>query len=162
MREREWLACAAGLYNGEGWASSARYDRRTGGMTATLTLGIGQAHPEVLERFRDAVGIGVVNGPRRVRTTEMWQFRVHGFEKVQTVVAMLWPWLSTPKRRQASRVLQDGRDYAARQPRRHLLDHEVADVRVRLARGESQASIAHSFGKERQIINRIARGRAYR
>jgi len=54
MRTREELAWAAGLFDGEGWASAARYSRKSGGMSATVTLGVAQNHREELGRFHDA------------------------------------------------------------------------------------------------------------
>lgn len=97
--DRESLAWAAGFFDGEGWASTARYHRVTGGMTATLTLGIGQADREVLDRFASIMGVGSVTGPTRSRTTLMWAYKVHGYEKVQAVACRLWPWLGSSAHR---------------------------------------------------------------
>ena len=35
----------------------------------------------------------------------MYWYTLYGFEKVQAAIAMLWPFLSSPKREQAARVL---------------------------------------------------------
>lgn len=141
--------------------SSDRYNRRTGGVTSGCVLGIGQAHPEVLQRFCAAIGFGDVKGPRRVRTCQMWQVKVCGFEKVQAAIALLWPWLGTVKRAQCVAVIRNAILHRSRQPKRHFDSEELAEIRARLTAGESQASIASAFQKPRQAINRIARGRAY-
>ncbi len=53
--------------------------------------------PLLAERFRDQVGgVGQVVG-------ELWY--AHGFESVQAVIAMLWPWLSAEMRQGARVVL---------------------------------------------------------
>lgn len=159
---RENLAWAAGLFDGEGWASSARYNRKTGGMTATLSLGVGQAHREVLDRFRAALGFGSVTGPTKSRKTLMWSYRVHGFEKVQAVFAMLWPWLGEIKRAQVVKVLRDALAFRPRQKRRQFTRRQVEDIRSALAAKVSQSEIARRLDCNKSGINAIARGRAYR
>lgn len=102
---REQLAWAAGFFDGEGttWA---------GRSSGYPTLSVPQAGhftepPDVLLRFQAAVGgLGLVYGPilNEERNKPIWRYRVSGFEMVQAVVAMLWPWLGTEKRRQAALV----------------------------------------------------------
>ena len=155
----EQRAWAAGFFDGEGWASSARYSRRHGGMTSSPMIGVGQAEPELLERFLSIVGVGRVSGPT---PQGMFAFKAHGLEKVERIAALLWPWLGSRKRQQITRVLEDAKQYRRCHPRRAFSDQQVLDILEQLASGETQASIAHRLGCQRQRINGIARGRYYR
>ncbi len=71
-----------------------------------------QNEPEVLRRFGEAIGgLGGLHGGTKVygrAKKPMYQWRVSGFERVQAVTAMLWPWLSEAKRDQVRSVLRDG------------------------------------------------------
>jgi hypothetical protein len=155
----EQRAWAAGFFDGEGWASSARYSRRHGGMTASPVIGVGQAEPELLERFLSIVGVGTVRGPT---ARGMFAFKAHGQEKVERLAALLWPWLGSRKREQITRVLEDARQYRRCHPRRAFSDQQVLDILEQLDRGDTQASIARKLGCPKQRINGIARGRYYR
>ncbi len=98
---REELAWAAGFFDGEGHVGLA-----SRGLRASLT----QCDPRPLHRFRAAVlGLGSISGPLRVKGHDNWSPRwtwcTQNFEGVQATVAMLWTFLSEPKRDQAHRVL---------------------------------------------------------
>jgi hypothetical protein len=59
------LAWAAGFFDGEGWVTTS-YGSRNGRRRTkpSLSVGVGQSgSPALLERFREAVGAGSVNGP---------------------------------------------------------------------------------------------------
>lgn len=94
---REWLAWAAGFYDGEG--CTVVKNRGCG-----IAIAISQKDSEVLHRFRNAVlNLGYVNGPH-INTWSpdgMYQYQVSNFEHCQAVIAMLWPFLSSIKRNQA-------------------------------------------------------------
>jgi hypothetical protein len=158
MTTPEECAWAAGFFDGEGWASKARYSRKRGGMTATVTIGVGQAERELLDRFRSIIGVGNVTGPSR----GMYAWRAHGVDNVQEVAMLLWPFLGGKKQAQISVVIDDALMYRARQPRRMFSAGQLQLIRERLARGESQSAIARSFGCQKTRINAIARGRTYR
>jgi hypothetical protein len=118
---REALAWAAGLFDGEGCvhlSTDVGRDRTN----RQIVLVITQAKsPEVLERFRDALGFGRIRMDAR-RTSAgnpVHEFRLSSFEQVQAAVAMLWTFLSEPKREQAATAL---RGYLAREPKRDLAD----------------------------------------
>lgn len=102
------IVWAAGFWDGEGscWLSAGR-----------PILSIGQTDTEVLERFRDAVGLGTVRGPylrnhavleRRdgYRRRPILKWQVSG-EGARVVAAMLRPLVSGQKREQFDRVLGD-------------------------------------------------------
>ena len=94
---REALAWAAGLYDGEG----GLYFNPSG---RGLCLQVAQGHPGILNRFQAAVGLGKVYGPYGVNQN-MWYFRARKFETVQAIFAMLWTFLSQPKQDQIRHAL---------------------------------------------------------
>lgn len=102
---KEDLAWAAGFFDGEGCFSVAR---TKGSMSVKVT--ISQAHPEVLDRFRDIVGRGTVlpktrpiNAPSHHK--DQWSYQCQNFEGVQYIYTLLWNWLGTIKREQGKRAL---------------------------------------------------------
>lgn len=110
---REELAWAAGLFDGEGYVGCNKHTKKK---YRHLRINVGQTDTEVLCRFSDAVGLGRINGPTKARPghfgkKEMWTLSINGYEEVQAAVAMLWRWLSGPKRRQATLALLDAREY---------------------------------------------------
>lgn len=69
-----------------------------------------QRDREVLDHFLAIVGVGKVYGPYErpeggLGGKAFFQYRAHGFEKTQAIVAMLWFKLGTAKRKQAIAVL---------------------------------------------------------
>lgn len=106
------LAWAAGLFDGEGYIGAAARNSRvakTGRSQAPLLqMAVVQWHdPAVLTRFQKAVGgLGSITSRVRERQSTEYIWRSGSFEVVQTCVALLWRWLSSPKRAQATRTLQ--------------------------------------------------------
>lgn len=103
---RKQLAWAAGLFEGDGCVLAA--GRRHELSLHVTQAGSREAPPDVLRRFRMAVGgIGYVRGPFKVkgRRKPKWRYFASGFEAVQAVLAMLWPWLGPVKRQQARNAL---------------------------------------------------------
>lgn len=116
--DREKLAWAAGFFDGEGcfWHGVRKSKGSEYRSTETRMT---QADPEVLERFRDALGLGKVYGPysygkKRPNWRPQWQYLAHGFHQTQAIIAMLWPWLGSVKREQARDVLRQVRDHPPR------------------------------------------------
>lgn len=110
---REELAWAAGLFDGEGTVYLHR-NRGAGGAWARLT--IVQNDPQVLARFRDAVGLGNLLGPYR-RNQEgrkvhnpFWSLHAASWRDTQAIAALLWRWLSPVKRAQITRVCRAMKD----------------------------------------------------
>lgn len=67
-------------------------------------MSITQHHPEVLNRFLDAVEVGTIYGPyERNNGATCWAYGASG-EKAECVLETLWPYLSRVKREQAQRV----------------------------------------------------------
>jgi ssDNA-binding Zn-finger/Zn-ribbon topoisomerase 1 len=106
--DREALAWAAGFFDGEGCASFSNVRRFHLNFNVRQATDDAAVVPEVLIRFRDAVGLGRIHGPerrpRRERPQYVWQ--AGSFEDCQAVLALLWPWLGTIKRAQAARALK--------------------------------------------------------
>lgn len=101
---RENLAWAAGFFDGEGTVGC-----RKGPKKVQLQLKVGQADPETLEKFLDAIGFGKIYGPythdKRPNRKPMWNYTVTKHEHVQAAIAMMWPFLGTIKREDALRAL---------------------------------------------------------
>lgn len=109
---REEIIWAAGLFEGEGsivWTSypsrhrTKRYTR--------CQVSLHTTDKDVLERFVKAIGFGTINGPytyvsRKIRKRKpSWYWAVAGHERVQTTIAMLWPWLGERRQKRAKEVL---------------------------------------------------------
>jgi hypothetical protein len=88
------LAWAAGFFDGEGSTCLCNN---------SLRLQVSQNELEPLERFRVAVGVGKIN--RRWRTNgfkDRWNYMYWvGGANAKTALDLLWPYLSSIKRRQA-------------------------------------------------------------
>ena len=96
---REELAWAAGFYDGEGCCGVWQH----GGTNHNKTLGISitQMRKEPLERFETAMKhLGKIY---RKKKTLIYRFQSHRFERVQMIVALMWNWLSAPKKEQITR-----------------------------------------------------------
>jgi len=101
MDEHE-LAWAAGFFDGDGWAASVRERRRrTGQPMAQINQGSLTGVPEVLVRFRDAVGVGRVAGPKIEEGREpLYRWVASSRGDVTRVGSAIGPWLSDQKRDQ--------------------------------------------------------------
>lgn len=104
--DREQLAWAAGFFDGEGCITLSHRGSRYMG----LSLSIGQklvgpeliwGESESLVKFQEAVqigNIGKIYPDYRNGSSLYCQYRVSGYEQIQAIVAMLWPWLGEIKR----------------------------------------------------------------
>lgn len=105
---REELAWAAGLFDGEGSTCRTKHQGANGKLLVYPRMSMGQIVKGNLERFHKAVGgVGKVTGPVKTPTKPRYDWRCHGFEDTQAVLALLWLWLSPTKREQAKGVLRD-------------------------------------------------------
>lgn len=105
---REELAWAAGFFDGEGCTHVHNIRRKTGKHYKYAAISVGQTDEsrESLLRLQALFG-GTIYRHKDVNH----QLRIHGYEKVQAAVAMMWPWLGTIKREQAARVLEEVRTH---------------------------------------------------
>jgi hypothetical protein len=109
------IAWAAGYYEGEGSCHQRYgYFRTSKGelrrrRSPQYVLQIGSTDKEPLDRFRKAFGFGTVTGPYQDGVWQPhWKYAISGFEKVQAVLAAIWPWLSPRRQKQARRALTGG------------------------------------------------------
>lgn len=106
---REDLAWAAGFFDGEGTIGG--YSKLEEAHIC-FSLRVYQTERTTLERFHRAVlGIGSVVGPyfrkdRKAHHKPAYTYDVSGHRQVQAVIAMLWPFLSQPKKEQAKKALR--------------------------------------------------------
>jgi hypothetical protein len=96
------LAWAAGFFDGDGWAALTRQKgRRTGQPQARSNQSSLDGVAQVLVRFREAVGVGRVGGPKIEEGREplyWWVASSRG--DVTRTGELIGPWLSTQKRDQ--------------------------------------------------------------
>lgn len=107
MPNREELAWAAGFFDGEGCVGIVRAHEKFERLPF-VTVSITQAHREVLDRFRAAVGVGTVHGPYKPRKPgylPRYSYRAGHLPQTQAICAMLWTWLGTLKREQFKQSL---------------------------------------------------------
>lgn len=98
----EELAWSAGFIDGEGTFGVQRQSGRKDIMYLQAT----QVDRRVLDRLRDAMGLGKVYGPYQYNrpgyrnNKPYFYYRLTGDEKVVSAAKMLWPYLSEVKRLQ--------------------------------------------------------------
>lgn len=104
---REDLAWAAGLFEGEG-TFSTRSGRNGGKRDRGLTAKIKMADEDVVRKFYSIVTVGNLTGPYPsdgIGTKSLWVWQTGSFEGVQAVIAMLWPWLHSRRKARAKELL---------------------------------------------------------
>jgi hypothetical protein len=96
------LAWAAGFFDGDGWAALVRpRRRRTGQPQAQINQSSPEGVPEVLVRFRDAVGVGRIGGPKIEDGREpLYWWVASSRHDVDRTGRLIVPWLSGQKREQ--------------------------------------------------------------
>jgi hypothetical protein len=112
MIDTHELAWAAGFVDGEG-CFAHRKQRVNKALLPSFHLAQVERYP--LDRFNAAtLNICKVYGPsppKREGHSPYYQISVHGFEKTQAILAMLWKWLGPTKRAQGVSVLQASLPY---------------------------------------------------
>ena len=96
------LAWAAGFFDGDGWAALVRAKgRRTGQPHAQINQASLTGIPEVLTRFRIAVGVGRVAGPKiEPGRQPLYRWVASSRGDVIRTGTLIGPWLSGEKRAQ--------------------------------------------------------------
>jgi hypothetical protein len=152
----EWIAWAAGLYDGEG--CSCLLDHRTHAGYKVPELSVTQSsaegEPEVLVRFRDVVNAGHIDGP--IDQPKPWlpvyRWKCGALHDVRVVLETIWPWLGPIKRAQAQVMLKvlDGQPVLPRgnpawgNRKTHCVNgHEYTAARIR-------PYVPRSAGKQRR------------
>lgn len=153
--DREELAWAAGLFDGEGCTS---LNTKRNGRWYGIRLAVAQNSIEVLERFQGAVGVGRVYGPYKGE----FSYCISGFENVQYVLALLWEWLSEPKRFQAENVLRYYHSFERNPKRRRKLNADKAEeIRQLFKDGVSYQQIATRFNVDEATVSRVVTGKSW-
>jgi hypothetical protein len=113
MSDTHELAWAAGFFDGEGSTSAPCGTRQSGRQAGQsyrqVKVQVSQNDTAVLERFRDAVGVGSIYGPytQAAPTRKpVWHFSAQGVEDAQLIIWQLWPWLGGIKRQQAEAAFE--------------------------------------------------------
>lgn len=105
---REQLAWAAGLFEGEGCLSTRgksvnilrKYRDR--GLVAAMKM----TDEDVIFRFKQIVGVGNITGPyNKIGKKTWWVWQAGSFEHVQALIAILWPWLCRRRKDRAKELL---------------------------------------------------------
>ena len=105
----EWRAWGAGLFDGEGCSSLLGHRTHAGYMSGELCITQSSlvGSPEVLRRFVVVAHAGHISGPysQRNATMDVYRWKAAALKDVESVLAVIWPWLGEVKRAQAQRML---------------------------------------------------------
>jgi hypothetical protein len=108
MTRREELAYAAGVFDGEGNVR-AGLTLSGGRRRPRLSLQVAQGHPQMVERFQRAVGVGNVLGPApwsAHNPKPSWWFGAYSRAAIHQICWILWLWLSDPKKHQFHKAFE--------------------------------------------------------
>ncbi len=110
--DREQLAWAAGLFEGEGCLS---FTRRPNGSLRNAQAILRMTDEDTVRSFQQALGFGTIYAypKRREHWKPTWDWKASTFELFQMTVILLWPWLKSRRRAKAVKVLQQ---YHAAEP----------------------------------------------
>lgn len=164
---REELAWAAGLFDGEGYAGRARSKGWAGAVltvvqACTPPIEANDEPPAVLTRFQEAFGIeGRFRyvGASSTRIKHRWDLRIARFEDVQHVVAAMWPWLGPVKREQCAHAL-GARSENQPWPRTHCKNrHEFTpeNTHIEIRAGGGKVRICRTCKRLAQRESRLRR-----
>jgi hypothetical protein len=120
------LAWAAGVYDGEGSASTyLPKDRRSRVRQMAVYQSGDETPPPLLFRFRAAVGeVGLIHGPAR---GSLYQWHSKRHVVVDAVSELLWPWIGEIKRAQLRKAaLETGRPAPRGEPPAWTMSEEAA------------------------------------
>jgi hypothetical protein len=118
FRKEELSYCAA-LLDGEGHIRFSVSRNKRGVETRTIRLQIRMTDMEPLKKFWEYTFCRTkIYGPYRERNwppfyKSNYQLVAQNFEDVQFIIALLWPWLSEPKRQQAKTAIKKFIAYSA-------------------------------------------------
>ena len=124
--EEAELAYAAGLFEGEGTLVKMGSNRRGG---ARWMASISMVNLEPLQRFKDAVKLGLIYGPygyrndakrKRKHHREYWRWHLHYKAGILELYPKLEKWLSAERKKKFEQAIKDLRLVQARKTDRRL------------------------------------------
>jgi hypothetical protein len=149
------LAWAAGFYDGEGHIS---FKPELGSVQIQV---VQCGDPSTLKRFQRAIGgFGNILGPYdrgNAKHKPRWAFLTGKFEHAQAIIAMLWKFMSEPKRTQAMECLLKVREYDSKRTRpwKNKNHHYRAGQHKRSVRGGGEVTMpASCAGDPSSILGR--------
>lgn len=105
--KREELAWAGGLFEGEGSIGVAR-----SGPNGSPRLQIWSSDKDIIERFSNIIRLGKMpdrpRPPGVLGNKELWVWHCTGHERVQAILAAIWPWLGKRRKSRAVEILKHG------------------------------------------------------
>lgn len=118
---REELAWAAGFLDGEACFKfyTANNDKGRGRLAVTVA----QVRREPLDRLATLFG-GTVRGPYGPYQNSKqahFQWDTSSYERAETVIESIWPWLSDPKREQALQAIEEYKNRRPGKPHTNIL-----------------------------------------
>lgn len=101
---REDIAWAAGLFEGEGTFVLTRYSNRLSPHAAMQ-----MTDEDVVRRFAAVVGLGTISvrPPRKPGYKQAWLWQTTSLETVQAVGAMFWPWLGSRRKQRWTEIMHE-------------------------------------------------------
>lgn len=106
---KENIAYVAGLYEGDGTIIYTTTPLKKPYMRLTIAM----SDWEPLEMAQAILGVGSLGKPISEQYHKdafvrkpIYRYNIHGLEKVQYVIAMIYPWLSPRRKKQAKKVLE--------------------------------------------------------
>lgn len=112
----KYVGFAAGLFEGEGTVGAYPNNYTKNGKKVfksyVYRFRIAMIDEDALENFQWAVDMGLIYGPWKNGKSDVPIFclDIRGFEKVQAVCAILWPYLSFRRKEQIKKTLLTGCD----------------------------------------------------
>jgi hypothetical protein len=107
--DREQLAWAAGLYEGEGSVGAYLYKNRPTLLTPQVRMRLSSTDEDVARRFYEIVGVGYFYGPLKVqqgRYKDRWDWVSGKWVEAQYVAGLFWPWLGGRRKEQFVKALR--------------------------------------------------------
>lgn len=105
---REQLAWAAGIFEGEGTIATRRIGKRE--QDRAIVASIRMTDEDVIKRFHSIVKVGNVQGPSKPKNPKwkpLWTWQTGSFEGSQAVTALLWAWLCSRRRAKIVKLLTE-------------------------------------------------------
>lgn len=139
--DRVW---AAAFFAGEGCISTnklhnSKHDPTSVSMQPRLTVAQKADGEKILTKVNEALGnLGRLyhRKTRATDTEETWLLCIEGFEKVQTAVGIMWPYLTDPKKADFKRVIKECSENFRAKPepvRRQSINRALAQISRRQA-----------------------------